>query len=56
MLLQCECAMITGDKPSKCELADECRYDPNCSLWLACITVDQHEPAAEDVTVKNDLL
>jgi len=52
--------MITGERPSECELADECRFDPNCSLWLVCITVDQREhapePATEDVIVKDDRL
>ena len=53
-------AMITGERPSKCELADECRFDPNCPVWLACITNDQREsepePATEDVIVSDDRL
>jgi len=52
--------MITGERPSKCELADECRFDPNCPVWLACITIDQREsepePATEDVIVSDDRL
>lgn len=54
--------MITGDRPSKCELADECRFDPNCPVWLACVAIEGHERneppphLPEDVPVKREVL
>lgn len=62
--LERESRMIKGNRLTRCDLAESCRLDDQCSLWLVCMVAEERdadpepepEPLPEIVRVKDDLL